>query len=50
MLLSIAENMAIEKTRKKLISANEDKAVVLVQEFANQINCPPIAVCIEKYI
>ena len=24
------------------------KATVLVHEFANQINCPPIAICIEK--
>jgi len=29
-------------------SIDYKKAVVLVHEFANQINCPPIAVCIEK--
>lgn len=25
------------------------KAVVLAHDFINQINCPPIAICIEKY-
>jgi len=29
-------------------SIDYKKAVVLVHEFVNQINCPPIAICIEK--